>query len=492
MANIPPHYTDQYISQRYNKALHFVQNLPASSSFQPTKSQKLELYALYKQVSTGDINTQRPGLFDVVGRAKWDAWKKLEGMSVLEARHTYVEALLRIATEAYKKNMGRAEAQQIIHAFSNMKPSDTQDVDDASHHENISVASEEAEEQAYLQDIQQNAPSTISDKQPQQLRRPGSVASIQTAVTAPIIPYHNQLPSTSVHQVRETPSQKQRIAERRPLQATVIREDARTTPLGKRVFQEQDYVDASVNPWQHIPPFSIRNRQTMGDDNNSYSSSNNSSDENNHSHTRRARTPQSTSRLARTRSMYTRIASPSRSNVTYHPQRFQSPVFGSSTSSSVTTTPHNFQDHVKSRLAYQNTLELDQASSHLALSHSTKRAIEDLQHQLVILNERVDELRQELVEQDRQRIALGRQAAKSSLSSSPSTDDTNGNSWSWVIKAALRYAGVNLMTLFILFLALYKSGTLIAHITGLRNFKAFVELNHLDLRRLGWPIRVFA
>jgi diazepam-binding inhibitor (GABA receptor modulating acyl-CoA-binding protein) len=32
---------------------------------------KKKLYALYKQVSQGNVDTQRPGLFDVVGRAKW-------------------------------------------------------------------------------------------------------------------------------------------------------------------------------------------------------------------------------------------------------------------------------------------------------------------------------------------------------------------------------------------------------------------------------------
>ncbi|KAL0085883.1 acyl-CoA-binding protein [Phycomyces blakesleeanus] len=98
---IPPHYTDRYVDQRYNKALMIVQNLPASSSFQPTKEQKLELYALYKQVSHGSIDTQRPGIFDVVGRAKWDAWKKLEGLNDLEAKHRYVDTLLRSATEVY-------------------------------------------------------------------------------------------------------------------------------------------------------------------------------------------------------------------------------------------------------------------------------------------------------------------------------------------------------------------------------------------------------
>lgn len=49
MANIPPHYTDRFIIQRYNKALHFVQHLPATSNFQPTKSQKLEVIHIQKK-----------------------------------------------------------------------------------------------------------------------------------------------------------------------------------------------------------------------------------------------------------------------------------------------------------------------------------------------------------------------------------------------------------------------------------------------------------
>ncbi|KAI8143286.1 acyl CoA binding protein-domain-containing protein [Fennellomyces sp. T-0311] len=99
MSTIPPHYSDRYVGQRFNKALHIVQHLSPSSSFQPTKEQKLELYALYKQAAQGNVDTQRPGIFDVVGRAKWDAWKKLEGLNSLEAKHRYVEVLLRVAVE---------------------------------------------------------------------------------------------------------------------------------------------------------------------------------------------------------------------------------------------------------------------------------------------------------------------------------------------------------------------------------------------------------
>ncbi|KAI9303168.1 acyl CoA binding protein-domain-containing protein [Cunninghamella echinulata] len=99
MSSIPTHYSERYINQRYNKALNIVQNLPASSSFQPSRDQKLELYSLYKQVSHGNIDTQRPGIFDVVGRAKWDAWKKLEGLTPIEAKHRYVETLLTVCAE---------------------------------------------------------------------------------------------------------------------------------------------------------------------------------------------------------------------------------------------------------------------------------------------------------------------------------------------------------------------------------------------------------
>ncbi|KAI8972767.1 Acbp from Moniliophthora Perniciosa, partial [Pilobolus umbonatus] len=94
------HYTDRYINQRYNKALYIVQHLPTSSKVQPTKEQKLELYAYYKQASVGDVNTTRPGIFDLMGRSKWDAWKAKEGISQLDAKHRYVEILLNIATEA--------------------------------------------------------------------------------------------------------------------------------------------------------------------------------------------------------------------------------------------------------------------------------------------------------------------------------------------------------------------------------------------------------
>ncbi|GAA4403643.1 acyl-CoA-binding protein [Fodinibacter luteus] len=56
----------------------------------PGNDAKLKLYALYKQATEGDVQGSRPGLMDFVGRAKYDAWAKLQGTSADDARDQYV------------------------------------------------------------------------------------------------------------------------------------------------------------------------------------------------------------------------------------------------------------------------------------------------------------------------------------------------------------------------------------------------------------------
>ncbi|CAK9141008.1 unnamed protein product [Ilex paraguariensis] len=51
---------------------------------------KLILYGLYKQATVGAVNTNRPGIFIPKERAKWDAWKQVEGKSKEEAMAEYV------------------------------------------------------------------------------------------------------------------------------------------------------------------------------------------------------------------------------------------------------------------------------------------------------------------------------------------------------------------------------------------------------------------
>lgn len=56
----------------------------------PSNDQLLQLYSLYKQATEGDARGSRPGMLDLVGRAKWDAWSARKGMPSDEARRRYV------------------------------------------------------------------------------------------------------------------------------------------------------------------------------------------------------------------------------------------------------------------------------------------------------------------------------------------------------------------------------------------------------------------
>lgn len=56
----------------------------------PDNMTLLQMYALYKQATEGDVAGGRPGFTDMVGRAKWDAWKALEGTSADDAMQRYV------------------------------------------------------------------------------------------------------------------------------------------------------------------------------------------------------------------------------------------------------------------------------------------------------------------------------------------------------------------------------------------------------------------
>jgi len=57
----------------------------------PGNDAKLRLYALYKQATVGDVQGKRPGMLDLVGRAKYDAWAKLGGTAPADAERQYVE-----------------------------------------------------------------------------------------------------------------------------------------------------------------------------------------------------------------------------------------------------------------------------------------------------------------------------------------------------------------------------------------------------------------
>lgn len=51
----------------------------------------LELYALFKQATAGNPTGDRPGMLDIKGRAKYDAWAKKQGLSKDAAMQQYID-----------------------------------------------------------------------------------------------------------------------------------------------------------------------------------------------------------------------------------------------------------------------------------------------------------------------------------------------------------------------------------------------------------------
>jgi acyl-CoA-binding protein len=65
-------------------------------SSMPSSDDLLELYALYKQGTEGDVSGKRPGMLDIKGRAKFDAWAGRKGMSKEAAQLAYVALVKRL------------------------------------------------------------------------------------------------------------------------------------------------------------------------------------------------------------------------------------------------------------------------------------------------------------------------------------------------------------------------------------------------------------
>jgi diazepam-binding inhibitor (GABA receptor modulator, acyl-CoA-binding protein) len=63
----------------------------------PNNENMLELYALFKQATVGDNKTEMPGAFNLVAKAKWDAWTSKNGMSNEEAEKEYIALVAMLA-----------------------------------------------------------------------------------------------------------------------------------------------------------------------------------------------------------------------------------------------------------------------------------------------------------------------------------------------------------------------------------------------------------
>ncbi|MBN1947724.1 MAG: acyl-CoA-binding protein [Bradymonadales bacterium] len=72
--------------EQFEDAQKRVNNLKS----RPGNAELLNLYALYKQGTIGDVTGEKPGRLDFKGRAKYEAWSQKKGLSKEEAMRQYI------------------------------------------------------------------------------------------------------------------------------------------------------------------------------------------------------------------------------------------------------------------------------------------------------------------------------------------------------------------------------------------------------------------
>jgi diazepam-binding inhibitor (GABA receptor modulating acyl-CoA-binding protein) len=81
------------LQERFEQAQVDVKTL----SSKPGNDDLLTLYALFKQATDGEASAaKKPGRFDLVGKAKYDAWSKLAGTSADDAKTRYIATVDRL------------------------------------------------------------------------------------------------------------------------------------------------------------------------------------------------------------------------------------------------------------------------------------------------------------------------------------------------------------------------------------------------------------
>jgi len=87
------------LKSKFDETVNYVRT--AEGNFQPSNELKLSMYSLFKQATEGDVKGKRPGMLNMVGRAKYDSWAKLKGMSSDAAMQKYIDTV-----EDLKKSNG--------------------------------------------------------------------------------------------------------------------------------------------------------------------------------------------------------------------------------------------------------------------------------------------------------------------------------------------------------------------------------------------------
>ncbi|KAF8305385.1 acyl-CoA-binding protein, partial [Clavulina sp. PMI_390] len=88
--------TRRLYGSQFDRAVEIVQSLPKNGPIQTGYEEKLALYRYVWHSTVGNVKQSRPGMWDMLGRAKWDAWAKQKDLSPPEAKWLYVDTVQKV------------------------------------------------------------------------------------------------------------------------------------------------------------------------------------------------------------------------------------------------------------------------------------------------------------------------------------------------------------------------------------------------------------
>ncbi|ORX80898.1 acyl-CoA binding protein [Anaeromyces robustus] len=107
--------------KKFAEAVHIFQNLP--QELRPTQEEELEFYGLYKRAVVGQCDIPKPDFFNILALAKWEAWKKLDSLSMLKAREIYVDQLIKLL----ERFPDRPDVVELLDTFTKLHLNDNDD-----------------------------------------------------------------------------------------------------------------------------------------------------------------------------------------------------------------------------------------------------------------------------------------------------------------------------------------------------------------------------
>ena len=81
------------LQNTFDKAVEYASAPDRGGTWPLTNDQKLTMYGCFKQVKVGPCQGDRPSMFNLTARSKYDAWKAASNLSKEQAMKTYISVV---------------------------------------------------------------------------------------------------------------------------------------------------------------------------------------------------------------------------------------------------------------------------------------------------------------------------------------------------------------------------------------------------------------